>query len=131
VRRSFLVISFLALALATAAACEKHADPTRTTAITCERVYRVCPGLSPATEAEATACADVFQSRCGAEMRQHVQCATGKCTDAGAVDRVEVERACFATIAAYRECTETDGGPEGPDEGQLPPFDAAAAADAK
>jgi hypothetical protein len=122
VRRTFLVISLFALALMTAAACEEHADPARTTAITCERVYRVCPGLSPATESEATACADVFQSRCGAEMRQHIQCVAGKCDDAGAVDRGEVERVCFATIKSYRECTETDGGAKGPDEGQQPPF---------
>lgn len=105
-------------------ACKEHADTARTTAQACERVYRACPKAIPASTNDATECADVFSGRCGAEMRQHVQCVTGKCDDAGAVDRVEVERACFATIKAYRDCEDSDGGVRGPDEGQLPPFDA-------
>ena len=94
----------------------------RTTAMTCERVYRVCPNVVPANPSEAAACADAFRSRCGAELRQHVQCTMGKCDDAGAVDRLAVERLCLATLEAYRSCEEEDAGEGGVDEGQLPPF---------
>ena len=38
------------------------------------------------------------------------------------VDRLAVERVCLATLEAYRECEENDGGEGGVDEGQLPPF---------
>jgi hypothetical protein len=119
VRRSLLLLVFALLA-----ACKDHADPARTTAHACERVYRVCPNATPASSDDAELCADAFQGRCGAELRQQTQCATAKCDDAGLIDRVAVERACFATIEAYRKCEETDGGVRGPDEGQLPPFDA-------
>jgi hypothetical protein len=122
--RDVRLLLLLLLSAVLLVACKEHADPARTTAITCERVYRVCPGISPATKDEAAQCADIFQGRCGAEMRQHIQCVTGKCDDAGAVDRIEVERVCFSTIASYRECDESDGGVRGPDEGQLPPLDA-------
>ena len=124
VPRPLLVIAFAASVVFVAfTACDP--DPARTGVITCERVYRVCPGVVPANHTEAAQCADIFQGRCGAEMRQHVQCATGRCDDAGGHDRVAVERACVATIEAYRACTEGDGGGGGVDEGQLPPFDAA------
>lgn len=122
--RSILSIACLgALTFAAIAACE--ADEARTEAIACERVYRVCPTMPPATSDEGATCADIFQGRCGAEMRQYVQCATGKCDDAGAIDRVAIENACFSTIDALKECEsgEREGG-AGPDQGQLPPFSA-------
>jgi hypothetical protein len=112
----------LLLSLVFFAACKDHADTPRTTAQACERVHEVCPEAIPPSPDDATQCADAFKSRCGAELRQYVQCSVGKCDDAGAVDRVEVERACVATIEAYRACIERDGGEAGPDEGQLPPF---------
>lgn len=106
-------------------ACKDHADPARTTGQSCERVYGICPNATPASSEDAQRCADEFQGRCGAELRQYVQCASGKCDDAGAIDRVGIEGACFATIDAYRKCEESDGGVRGTggtDEGQLPPF---------
>lgn len=115
-RRVLLVLTVLT------AACKDHADTSRTSAQACERVYRICPSAIPASETDNTVCADVFTDRCGAEMRQYVQCATSKCDDAGAIDRVAIERACFGSIEAYRECNARDGGPVGPDQGQLPPF---------
>lgn len=119
---SVLLLS-LGLVLVGAAACEKHADPARTTAMICERVYRVCPVVVPVSPSEAAHCADMFQGRCGAELRQHVQCAVGKCDDAGVIDRLEIERVCLATIEAYRRCQDEDAGDGGGvDEGQLPPF---------
>jgi hypothetical protein len=126
-----LLFGSLLVAVATViavAACD--GNTARTTVITCEKVYRVCPTLPPASPDEAEECADIFQGRCGAEMRQHIQCVTGKCDDAGAPDRVAAERACFATIEAYRRCVdgETEGG-AGPDQGQLPPFSTDATVD--
>lgn len=122
-----MTLALPVLPLAAIAACD--ADKARTTVITCEKVYRVCPSMPAANEEEAAQCADVFQGRCGAEMRQYIQCVMGRCDDAGAVDRVGAENACFSTVQAYRSCDtgEREGG-AGPDEGQLPPFAADASA---
>jgi hypothetical protein len=121
--RRLLIAStiFASTALAAFAACD--ANTARTTVISCEKVYEVCPAVIPPSRDEAEECANIFQGPCGAEMRQHIQCTMGKCDDAGAIDRVAVERACFATFEAYRRCNdgETEGG-AGPDQGQLPPF---------
>ena len=110
------------LALLFVTACKDHADTARTNAQSCERVYKICSNATPASEEDARICADEFQGGCGAELRQYVQCATGKCEPAGTIDRVGIERACFASIEAYRTCEESDGGVRGTDEGQLPPF---------
>lgn len=124
--RRLLLATFLAVIAATItavaiAACD--VNTARTTVITCEKVYKVCPAVVPASPDDAEECANIFQGRCGAEMRQHIQCIIGKCDDAGAVDRVAAERECYATFEAYRRCNdgETEGG-AGPDQGQLPPF---------
>ena len=126
-------LSLLALGLASgilgAEACKNHADPARQTAMICERVYRICPNVVPANPAEAEVCASEFRGPCGAELRQYVQCSLGKCDDAGAIDRLEIERVCLATLEAYRKCDDefgADGGDAGreggDDQGQLPPF---------
>jgi hypothetical protein len=123
VRRVLVLILLLA-------ACKDHADTSRTNARSCERVYEICSNATPASEEDARVCADELSGRCGAELRQYVQCSSGKCDDVGEIDRVGIEKACFATIEAYRKCEETDGGVRGTDEGQLPPFpDAGAVTD--
>lgn len=121
--RRLLLATALAATTAAAGIAACDGNGSRTTVIACERVYRVCPAVVPASPIEAEQCANIFQGRCGAEMRQHIQCITGKCDDAGAVDRIAGERECYATFEAYRRCEdgETEGG-AGPDEGQLPPF---------
>lgn len=126
---SLIALGLGAGLLLCAEACKNHADPARQTAMICERVYRICPAVVPANPAEAEVCASEFRGPCGAELRQHVQCTLGKCDDAGAIDRLEIERVCLATLEAYRKCDDEfggdagDGGREGGgDQGQLPPF---------
>lgn len=88
----------------------KGEDKARTEASVCERAYSVCPAVQPISSDDITACAQLTDGRCGTTMRRYIQCATGKCDDAGLIDVSAIDSECGLILNAYRTCSESDAG---------------------
>lgn len=102
----------------------------------CERAYSVCPNVRPLGSQDYTDCARALDGPCGTTARQYIQCITGKCDDAGTVDRGVNQ--CVLIFNAYQTCVaaqpasagDAGGGTRDPLPPLNPTSDAGFAADA-